>query len=80
LPRGNDVDRAPAAAFSDDGVDLTLIRWMLSLTPLERLQVLQSSVTSIVTLRIARVGGRGSFATVERPAARGYDARPSRPG
>jgi hypothetical protein len=26
---------------SDDGVDLTLIRWMLSLTPAERLDVLQ---------------------------------------
>ena len=29
---------------SDDGVDLTLIRWMLLLTPAERLQVLQSFV------------------------------------
>ena len=29
---------------SPDRVDLTLIRWMLSLTPAERLQVLQQSV------------------------------------
>lgn len=28
-------------AFSEDGVDLTQIRWMLSLTPVERLQAAQ---------------------------------------
>jgi hypothetical protein len=39
--------------FSDDGVDLTLIRWMLSLTPLERLQALQNNVNSILRLRNA---------------------------
>jgi len=38
---------------SEDGVDLTLIRWMLSLTPAERLQVLQQSVQSLLTLRDA---------------------------
>jgi hypothetical protein len=36
---------------SEDGVDLTLIRWMLSLTPAERLQVLQRNVRSILRLR-----------------------------
>jgi hypothetical protein len=36
---------------SADGVDLTLIRWMLSLTPAERLQVLQQSVQSLLRLR-----------------------------
>jgi hypothetical protein len=36
---------------SDDGVDLTLIRGMLSLTPAERLQVLQRSVNSLLRLR-----------------------------
>jgi hypothetical protein len=36
---------------SEDGVDLTLIRWMLSLTPTERLQVLQQNVRSIMRLR-----------------------------
>jgi len=36
---------------SPDGVDLTLIRWMLSLTPEERLEVLQASVWSILRLR-----------------------------
>jgi hypothetical protein len=27
------------SGYSEDGVDLTLIRWMLSLTPAERLEV-----------------------------------------
>jgi hypothetical protein len=37
--------------YSEDGVDLTLIRWMLSLTPGERLAVLQDQVDSLLTLR-----------------------------
>ncbi len=36
---------------SEDGVDLTLIRWMLSLTPAERLEVLEANVRSILRLR-----------------------------
>jgi len=49
------VRMAPGSAdepvFSDDGVDLTLIRWMLSLTPTERLEVLQEHIWSIMRLR-----------------------------
>jgi hypothetical protein len=40
-----------APEYSDDGVDLTLIRWMLSLTPGERLAILQDQVDSLLTLR-----------------------------
>jgi hypothetical protein len=36
---------------SEDGVDLTLIRWMLSLTPEERLITLQNNVWSLMRLR-----------------------------
>ena len=36
---------------SPDGVDLTLIRWMLSLTPEERLRALQANVRAILRLR-----------------------------
>ncbi len=36
---------------SEDGVDLTLIRWMLSLTPEERLITLQNNVRSLMMLR-----------------------------
>lgn len=38
---------------SEDGVDLTLIRWMLSLTPAQRLQTLQNNVLAILKLRDA---------------------------
>ena len=36
---------------SDDGVDLTLIRWMLSLTPAERLEFLEQRVNEIISIR-----------------------------
>lgn len=39
---------------STHGVDVTLIRWMLSLTPGERLRVLQRNVACIIRLRNAR--------------------------
>ncbi len=42
---------ALSAAYSEDGVDLTLIRWMLSLTPAERLEMLEASVRSLLRLR-----------------------------
>ena len=38
----------------DDGVDVTLIRWMLSLSPSQRLRILQRNVRSIIRLRNAR--------------------------
>lgn len=50
-------DPAREAEYSDDGVDLTLIRWMLSLTPLERLLVLQRHLNSILEIRRLN-GGR----------------------
>jgi hypothetical protein len=40
-----------AESRSDDGVDVTLIRWMLSLSPAERLEVLQSNIRSLEPLR-----------------------------
>ncbi|MCP4111601.1 MAG: hypothetical protein GY749_39790 [Desulfobacteraceae bacterium] len=42
-------------AYSEDGVDLTLIRWMLSLTPTERLQVLQQNINAIEKLKNAGI-------------------------
>ena len=39
--------------YSRDGVDLTLIRWMISLTPEQRLNVLQENISSIYRLRHA---------------------------
>ncbi len=48
----NDHSTAPELpTHSEDGVDLTLIRWMLSLTPAERLEVLQSFVDLVEAAR-----------------------------
>jgi len=41
--------------YSTEGVDLTLIRWMLSLTPRERLMALQQAVNSVERLRRAKI-------------------------
>jgi hypothetical protein len=38
-------------AYSEDGVGLSLIRWMLTLTPTERLHALQQNILSIRKLR-----------------------------
>jgi hypothetical protein len=37
--------------YSDDGVDLTLIRWMLSLTPEERLRFVNKRINEIIAIR-----------------------------
>jgi len=43
--------RAPTPLSEpDDGVDVTLIRWMLSLSPEERLAVLQGFADSVAEL------------------------------
>lgn len=42
--------------FSEDGVDLTLVLWMLSLTPAERLEVLQGHINSILRIRELNAG------------------------
>lgn len=49
-----ELDELGRPLYSEDGVDLTLIRWMLSLTPLERLRVLQRQVDSLTRMRAAR--------------------------
>jgi hypothetical protein len=37
--------------YGEDGVDLTLIRWMLSLTPAERLQFLEQRIEDVQAIR-----------------------------
>ena len=49
-------DPQPQTDYSEDGMDLTLIRWMLSLTPAERLQVLQNQVDAILAIRKLNAG------------------------
>jgi len=36
---------------TNDAVDLSLIRWMLSMTPTQRLQTLQKNIHSVMRLR-----------------------------
>lgn len=46
------MDNSPKLPdYSEDGVDLTLIRWMLSLTPAERLQFLEERINEILRIR-----------------------------
>jgi hypothetical protein len=40
----------PLATDPDDGIDVSLIRWMLSLSPDERLAVLQGFADSVAEL------------------------------
>ena len=44
-------DPAPLPDYSEDGVDLSLIRWMLSLTPTERLRFLEERINEITAIR-----------------------------
>jgi len=43
-------DPAFEPAYSEDGADLSLIRWMLSLTPAERIRVLEDHVNEILAI------------------------------
>jgi hypothetical protein len=47
---------APVPDYGEDGVDLTLIRWMLSLTPAERLQFLEERTEEILAIRELNAG------------------------
>jgi hypothetical protein len=47
----DDVSSPQLPTHSEDGVDLTLIRWMLSLTPVERLETLQQHVNAMLKIR-----------------------------
>jgi hypothetical protein len=48
-----DLPETLRSAEAVDGVDVTLIRWMLTLTPAQRLEVLQQHVQAIMSLRDA---------------------------
>ena len=48
--------QTPLTDYSEDGVDLTLIRWFLSFTPAERLQFLQKHLNRILRIRELNAG------------------------
>ena len=50
------VETIPLTDYGEDGVDLTLIRWFLSLTPAERLQFHQRHVNRILEIRRLNAG------------------------
>jgi hypothetical protein len=41
----------PVPEAADDGIDVSLIRWTLSLTPQQRLEVLQANAEALVRLQ-----------------------------
>ena len=45
------AEQTPLTNYSKDGVDLTLIEWMLSLTPAERLQFHEERINEILKIR-----------------------------
>ena len=50
-PDAEAIDRDTLPDYSESGVDLSLIRWMLSLSPLERLQFLEERNNDILEIR-----------------------------
>jgi hypothetical protein len=42
--------------YSEDGVDVSLIRWLLSLTPLQRLQFLERNLNALARIRAFQSG------------------------
>ncbi len=50
-PANAELELDLEGAFSADGVDLTLIRWMLRRTPTERLQAVQNLIDATWALR-----------------------------
>ncbi len=53
-PNLNKSSNSTPRVYSESGVDLTLLRWMISKTPSERLNILQNNVSSLIKLRHAR--------------------------
>lgn len=51
LERRSNFELAPEPDYSEEGVDLSLIRWMLSLTPSERLDLVEGHVNDILAIR-----------------------------
>jgi len=46
-----DLERRFRAAYDENGVDRSLIRWNLSLTPTERVRSLEATLNALATLR-----------------------------
>jgi len=53
-PPGSPPGTPPRPDTNEEGVDITLIRWSLSLSPLERLRVLESFMDFATKAQAAR--------------------------
>jgi hypothetical protein len=53
---GVSADEEVLTDYSEDGADLTLIRWMLSLTPAERLEFHEGQIDDILAIRALNAG------------------------
>ena len=60
-PRYADFVTEELTDYSNDGVDLTLIRWTLSLTPLQRIQFLEERINEILAIRELNAGNPTPF-------------------
>ena len=60
---------------SPDGVDLTLIQWTLSLTPLQRLELLQDWVDGLAEFRRVKLSQASPPTTWRREEIYGDDGR-----
>ena len=50
------IDLPPPPEYSEDGVDLSLIRWSLQLTPAQRLHFLEERTNEILAIRELNAG------------------------
>ena len=55
-PAIGNFNPAQVREYSEDGVDVSLIRWMLSLTLVERLEFLQEHVEDVLAIRRLNAG------------------------
>ena len=53
---GEPIDPGFLPDYSESGVDLSLIRWTLSLSPLERLEFLEDRINGILEIRERNAG------------------------
>lgn len=51
-----DTGRDPLPEYTPEGVDVSLVRWMLSLTPGERLEFLEDRIEDILAIRERNAG------------------------
>ncbi len=61
----------PSEAYSEDGVDVSLIRWMLGLRPKERLEAAQDMIDTVWMLREASEASRRTTISAAAPISTG---------